>query len=79
MNTCDRARPFLGGGIGTDPDFRKRGLGKVVLCEGLRRMKARGMTSAMVCVAYDNAAAHKLYASVGFYVEYRIYTFDKTV
>lgn len=62
--------------VGTGPDLRRMGLGTAVLCEGLRRMKARGMTSAMVCAEYDNRAALGLYAAVGFRAVHRVCTFE---
>ncbi len=65
--------------LGTGPDFRRQGLGTAVLCEGLRCMKARGMTSAMVCVDHDNPAAQRLYAAVGFLARHKILTFAKKV
>ena len=65
--------------VGTHPDFQRQGLGKAVMWEGLRQMKARDMTSAMVCVEYDNPAAHRLYESVGFRTVKKIYTYAKDV
>jgi len=47
--------------VGTHPDFQRRGLGKAVMVEGLRRLKARGMKQAIVCTEHDNPAARKLY------------------
>jgi ribosomal protein S18 acetylase RimI-like enzyme len=65
--------------LGTHPDWRRKGLGKAVLGEGLRRLKAQGMTSAMVCVEHDNLAAQKLYAAGGFEVASKIYTYSTDV
>jgi ribosomal protein S18 acetylase RimI-like enzyme len=42
------------------------GLGKAVMREGLRRMKAAGMTHASVGTGADNVAAIALYRSIGF-------------
>jgi mycothiol synthase len=63
--------------VGTHPDWQGQGLGKAVLCEGLRRMKERGMTTANVCVEHDNRAARRLYESVGFDVVRKIHTYVK--
>ena len=52
--------------VGTRPAFRRRGLGRAVLFEGLRRMQARGMETAFVCTQHDNAASQALYRAVGF-------------
>jgi len=65
--------------VGTHPDFQRQGLGKAVIAEGLRRLKASGMTSAMVCVENDNLAAIRLYSSAGFLKKNKILTFAKQV
>lgn len=52
--------------VATHPDFRGRGLGKAVMAEALRRMKAAGMRSAIVGFDPSNAAALALYTSLGF-------------
>jgi len=50
--------------VGTHPDYQKRGLGKAVMAEGLRRAERLGATLATVSSYGD--AAHALYESVGF-------------
>jgi ribosomal protein S18 acetylase RimI-like enzyme len=50
--------------VGTAPEHQRRGLGKAVMCEGLRRLEARG--ALMAYVGSYEAPAHALYASVGF-------------
>jgi GNAT superfamily N-acetyltransferase len=52
--------------VGTHPAFQRMGLGKAVMREGLRRMRAAGMTRAIVGTGADNAAAIALYRSIGF-------------
>lgn len=52
--------------VGTHPDFRRRGLGKAVMSEALRRLCERGMTEACVSTNANNTPAVKLYESVGF-------------
>jgi mycothiol synthase len=52
--------------VGTHPDFQGKGLGKAVIAEGLRRMKAAGMRQAIVGFDPNNAAALALYTSMGF-------------
>jgi ribosomal protein S18 acetylase RimI-like enzyme len=50
--------------VGTHPDYRRRGLAKAVLCEGLRRLKVLGATTAYVgCGTGPDVA--RLYESVG--------------
>jgi mycothiol synthase len=50
--------------VGTAPAHQRRGLGKAVMCEGLRRLKRMGAT--MAYVGSYTPPAHALYASVGF-------------
>jgi len=50
--------------VGTAPEHQRRGLGKAVMCEGLRRLKRMGAT--MAYVGSYSPAAHALYSSVGF-------------
>jgi mycothiol synthase len=52
--------------VGTHPDFQGKGLGKAVMAEGMRRMKAAGMQRAIVGFDPNNAAALALYTSIGF-------------
>ena len=52
--------------VATHPDFQGKGLGKAVMAEGLRRMKAAGMQRAVVGFDPNNAAALALYTSLGF-------------
>ena len=63
--------------VGTRPGFRRRGLARAVVLEGLRRMKVRGALTALVCFEEDNAPARRLYESVGFSVCSPIYTYTK--
>lgn len=56
--------------VGTAPAHQRRGLGKAVMAEGLRRAKRLGAT--MAYVGSYSPAAHALYASVGF-TEYDLY------
>jgi GNAT superfamily N-acetyltransferase len=50
--------------VGTHPAHQKRGLGKAVMAEGLRRAERLGAT--LATVGSYSAAAHALYASMGF-------------
>ncbi|HUY77932.1 MAG TPA: GNAT family N-acetyltransferase [Ktedonobacterales bacterium] len=59
--------------VGVHRDFRRRGFGKIVVQEGLRRLQALGATLASVTPGASGnsekfvaAAAHALYASAGF-------------
>lgn len=50
--------------VGTAPVYQRRGLGKAVLCEGLRRLKR--MEAEIAYVGGYSEAANALYASAGF-------------
>lgn len=63
--------------VGTPPDFRRRGLGKGLVCAGLRLLQSWGMAAASVCAESDNAAARRLYESVGFQPLHRLLHFVK--
>jgi len=52
--------------VATHPDFQRRGLGRAVMAEGLRRMRAAGMTRAVLGFDPRNAPARALYTSLGF-------------
>jgi mycothiol synthase len=65
--------------VGTHPDFQRKGLGRAVLQEGLRRMQARNMKQAIVSVYEDNLPAKNLYESLGFQVVNWLGTYEKDV
>lgn len=50
--------------VGTHPNHQKRGLGKAVMSEGLRRAQRLGAT--LATVSSYSAGAHALYESMGF-------------
>ena len=67
------------GPVGTRPAFRRRGLARAVLLEGLRRMRAAGMDRACVSTGVSNTAARRLYESVGFRVVNEFLDYAKPV
>ncbi len=65
--------------VGTHLDHQRRGLGRAVLAEGMRRMKERGMERAAVCADHDNPAAQGLYAAAGFVVDDELRSYLKRI
>ncbi len=64
------------GPVGTHRAYWQRGLAKALMCEGLRRSKALGVTLAYVDCSLDEAA-NRLYESVGFTDHERVYHWQK--
>jgi GNAT superfamily N-acetyltransferase len=65
--------------VGVHPDFHRKGLGRAVVTENLRRLQECGMESAMVCGLSDLPDARAFYASMGFLPELRLETFAKDI
>ena len=65
--------------VGTRPSFAGRGLAKLVIFDALRRLKERGMHTAVVQTASINPRALALYQSCGFAVVEREYWYAKTL
>lgn len=63
--------------VGTHPDFQRRGLGKAVMLEALRRLQARGMERAIVSTTAKNMPGIKLYEAVGFRIVQRLGTYEQ--
>jgi mycothiol synthase len=63
--------------VGTHPAHRGKGLGRAVMLEGLRRLRALGARSALVTSLHDNEAASGLYGAVGFRTVDREYLYGK--
>ena len=56
------------GPVGTRPAYRRRGLARAVLLDGLHRMRSAGMDRVCVSTGMANGPALRLYESVGFRV-----------
>lgn len=54
--------------LATHPDYRQRGIGRLLLAQGLRAAEARGARLAYLEVRRSNLAAQALYESFGFEV-----------
>jgi mycothiol synthase len=52
--------------IGTEPDYRGKGLGKKVLLAGLAYLKENGVKTVGLSVDSENRVAYELYRSIGF-------------
>jgi mycothiol synthase len=65
--------------VGTHPDYRRRGLARSVICEGLRRL--RKYNPSLICIqgAAATDAANRLYDSVGFTRKTEVHTWRKTL
>ena len=50
--------------VGVHPEFQRRGLGRALLGEGMRRLRAAGAEHALVCTENTRAGANALYSSV---------------
>ncbi len=55
--------------ISVDPRFQGRGLGRVMLSQGLASLRRRGVQRALLFVDADNASAQRLYRGFGFVLE----------
>ena len=63
--------------VGTRPSYRRQGLSRAVMLTGLRYMKEKGMTNAVVRTDADNDPAISLYKSIGFEVADNLYRYVK--
>jgi ribosomal protein S18 acetylase RimI-like enzyme len=65
--------------VGTRSAYRKMGLGKAVLREGLRRLRSRGARTAVIYTSDTNEPAVKLYESVGFRIRDRFLQYSRVL
>ena len=72
LNQCGEFEP-----VGTRASFRKQGIGKALIREGLRRLWTLGATSAIVLTNYGNDPARHLYESAGFQIALMDRTYTK--
>lgn len=55
--------------VSVHPDFQGRGLGRIMVTQGLQSLHRKGVASAILFVDESNDAARKLYDSIGFRLE----------
>lgn len=65
--------------IGTDPDYRGKGVGKKVLLAGLAHLRNRGVQVAGLTVDSENKVAYALYQSIGFEVRTSSLWYEKVI
>jgi ribosomal protein S18 acetylase RimI-like enzyme len=66
------------GPVGARPAYRRHGLTRAVLLEGLRRMRSREMDRVCVSTGVTNTPAIRLYESVGFVIVNRYLDYVKS-
>ena len=65
--------------LGVDPDYRRQDIGKAILNNGLKALKARGVDIVELTVDSENTAARALYESVGFEVYAKTEWYERAV
>jgi mycothiol synthase len=65
--------------LGVDPDYRQQEIGKAILLNGLKALKARGADIVELTVDSENTAARALYESMGFKVVAKTEWYEKRV
>ncbi|NIO09820.1 MAG: GNAT family N-acetyltransferase [Deltaproteobacteria bacterium] len=72
----EKGRIFM---LGVDPDYRKRGIGRLALRAGLSYLKEKDIGIVELTVDSENPAACSLYKSFGFQVTARSFYYEKRV
>ena len=65
--------------LGVDPDYRQQEIGKAILRNGLKALKARGVNVVELTADSENTAARALYESAGFEVYAKMEWYEKAV
>lgn len=66
------------GPVGALPAYRRQGMTRAALLEGLRRMQARGMDRVCISTGVSNTPALRLYESIGFRIVNKYLDYVKT-
>ncbi len=78
-NTKREKRKGLIHMLGVDPDYRQQEIGKAILLNGLKDLRAKAIDIVELTVDSENPAACSLYESVGFEVVAQTEWYEKTV
>ncbi|MBV8067501.1 MAG: GNAT family N-acetyltransferase [Candidatus Eremiobacteraeota bacterium] len=65
--------------VGTRDQYRRMGLARALMSEGLQRLQQLGATSAVVRARNDNAAAIACYQNLGFSIVCDTFGFERTI
>jgi ribosomal protein S18 acetylase RimI-like enzyme len=65
--------------VGVHAGYQRRGLGRAVMLEGLRRLQTWGMKAACLGTGQNNTPAVRLYESVGFHIESQMLVYRREV
>src|SRR5579872_1010916 len=65
--------------VGTHPDFRRQGIGRLLLLGAFRRLREAGAETAIVLANSNNIPSVHLYESAGFTIADTEYTYTKAV
>jgi mycothiol synthase len=65
--------------VGTDPDYRGRGVGRRVLLAGLAHLRSKGLPVTELTVDSENKVARALYRSVGFEIRTSSLWYEKVI
>jgi ribosomal protein S18 acetylase RimI-like enzyme len=65
--------------VGVHPDHRRKGLGRLLLAEGMHRMRAAGLTHGMVAYEGSNPASGALYRGIGFAPTWTMWDYTKPI
>jgi len=65
--------------MGVDPDYRKKGIGKALLLNGLKYLKGKGVDVVELTVDSENKAGCSLYTSFGFELDSKTEWYEKRV
>jgi ribosomal protein S18 acetylase RimI-like enzyme len=65
--------------VGTRHEWHRRGLGRAALHEGLRRLKARGVETALVETEADDEGNIAFYQDAGFKISNRLLAYEREI